>query len=46
LVREAFYTIVEDDLICIILIVAPHQSVYERAERRYRYWLQRAELES
>jgi hypothetical protein len=42
--HRAVYTIVEDNLVCIILIVAPHQSVYARAERRYRAWLKRPEL--
>jgi mRNA-degrading endonuclease RelE of RelBE toxin-antitoxin system len=44
--HRAVYTIVEDDLVCVILIVGPHQSIYERAERRYRAWLKRAELQS
>ncbi len=40
---RAVYTVLNDERVCVVLIVGPHESIYQRAERRYRAWLKRAE---
>jgi mRNA-degrading endonuclease RelE of RelBE toxin-antitoxin system len=40
---RAVYVVLDDVSVCVVLIVGPHENIYERAERRYRAWLKRAE---
>ncbi len=32
---RAVYTVIEQDMVCIIFIVGAHEGIYKRAERRY-----------
>jgi mRNA-degrading endonuclease RelE of RelBE toxin-antitoxin system len=41
---RAVYTVLDDDRVCVVLIVGPHENIYLKAERRYRAWLRRADL--
>lgn len=38
---RAVYTVLANDLVCVVLIVGSHENIYERAERRYHAWLNR-----
>lgn len=38
---RAVYIVLENDRVCVILIIGPHENIYEKAERRYRAWLKR-----
>jgi mRNA-degrading endonuclease RelE of RelBE toxin-antitoxin system len=40
---RAVYTVIEEEFVCVVLIVGPHENIYYKAERRYRAWLKRAE---
>jgi mRNA-degrading endonuclease RelE of RelBE toxin-antitoxin system len=40
---RAVYTVLDEDRVCVVLIVGPQENIYQRAERRYRAWLKRAE---
>jgi mRNA-degrading endonuclease RelE of RelBE toxin-antitoxin system len=40
---RAVYTVLENEFVCVVLIVGTHENIYQRAERRYRAWLKRAE---
>jgi mRNA-degrading endonuclease RelE of RelBE toxin-antitoxin system len=33
---RAVYAVLEDERICLILIVGPHENIYARAERRFQ----------
>ncbi|HUG13820.1 MAG TPA: type II toxin-antitoxin system RelE/ParE family toxin [Thermomicrobiales bacterium] len=35
-VYRAVYTILEDDRVCVIFIIGPHENIYDKAERRYK----------
>jgi hypothetical protein len=39
------YVVLDDDRVCVVLIVGPHENIYARAERRYRAWLKRIEVD-
>jgi mRNA-degrading endonuclease RelE of RelBE toxin-antitoxin system len=43
---RAVYVILDENRVCVVLIVGPHENIYARAERRYRAWLKRVEIES
>ncbi len=40
---RAVYIVLEDVSTCVVLIVGPHENIYQRAERRYRAWLKRTD---
>ncbi len=40
---RAVYVVLDDVLVCLVLIVGTHENIYERAERRYRAWLKRVD---
>ena len=42
---RAVYVVLDDDRVCVVLIVGPHENIYDRAERRYRAWLKRVSIE-
>ena len=39
----AVYIVLDEVSVCVVLIVGPHENIYERAERRYRAWLKRTD---
>lgn len=32
---RAVYTILDDESVCVVFIVGPHENIYKKAERRY-----------
>jgi len=42
---RAVYSVLDEDRVCMVLIVGPHENINEKAERRYRAWLHRAEVQ-
>lgn len=36
---RAVYGVVDDDTVCVIVIVGPHENIYDKAERRMRAML-------
>jgi len=33
--HRAAYVVLQDELVCLVFLVAPHESFYDKAERRY-----------
>jgi mRNA-degrading endonuclease RelE of RelBE toxin-antitoxin system len=33
---RAVYVVLDDDCVCIVFIVGPHENIYVKAERRYK----------
>jgi mRNA-degrading endonuclease RelE of RelBE toxin-antitoxin system len=42
---RAVYVVLDGHRVCVVLIVGPHENIYEKVERRYRAWLKRTSVD-
>ena len=42
---RAVYVVLNAHRVCVVLIVGPHENIYDKAERRYLAWLKRVDAE-
>lgn len=40
---RAVYVVLDGRRVCVVLIVGPHENIYQKAERRYRAWLKQTD---